>query len=169
MVFAAKQLVEKSREHDEPLFVLFVDLRKAYDSVPRKALWCVLERYGVPLAMLSVIKSFDEGMTAVVRVGDDTTDDIEVTNSLRQGCILAPILFNLYFNAMVKRWRARCPQAGVKIKYKIGRKLLVDRTTKVRLQEVQVMELMFADDVALYATTRDMLEKMARWFIKTCV
>jgi len=35
MVFVASQLVEKSREHDESLFVLFVDLQKAYDSVPR--------------------------------------------------------------------------------------------------------------------------------------
>ena len=87
--------MEKSREHDESLFVLFVDLRKAYDSVPRQALWCVLERYGVPLTMVSVIKSFHKGMTAVVRVGDSLTDDIEVTNGLRQGCTLAPTLFNL--------------------------------------------------------------------------
>ena len=64
---------------------LFVDLRKAYDSVPWQALWCVLEKYGVPPTMVSVIKSFHEGMTAVVRVGDSITDDIEVTNGLRQG------------------------------------------------------------------------------------
>ena len=35
--------------------------------------------------MLSMIRSFHEGMTAVVRVVDDITDDIEVTNGLRQG------------------------------------------------------------------------------------
>ena len=51
--------------------------------------------------MLSVIRSFHEGMTAVVRVVDDITDDTEVTNGLRQGCILALTLFNLYFSAMV--------------------------------------------------------------------
>ena len=48
MIFTARQLVEKSREHDDPLYILFVDLKKAYDSVPRKALWCVLEKCGVP-------------------------------------------------------------------------------------------------------------------------
>ena len=71
MIFAARQLVEKCREHDNSLFILFVDLQKAYDSVPRQALWCVLERYGVSPTMLSVIRSFHEGMTAVVRVVDD--------------------------------------------------------------------------------------------------
>ena len=50
-----------------------MDLRMAYDSVPRKALWCVLEGYGVSPTMLSVIKFFHENMTAVVRVGDNLT------------------------------------------------------------------------------------------------
>ena len=39
MIFAARQLLEKCREHDDALFVLFIDLKKAYDSVPRDALW----------------------------------------------------------------------------------------------------------------------------------
>ena len=48
MIFVARQLVEKVREHGKPLSALFVDLRKAYDSVPRQALWKVLEKYGLP-------------------------------------------------------------------------------------------------------------------------
>ena len=34
MVFCACQLVEKAIEHNTKVFLLFVDLRKAYDSVP---------------------------------------------------------------------------------------------------------------------------------------
>ena len=48
MVFVARQMVEKCREQNDSIFVLFVDLQKAYDSMPRMALWTVLERYGVP-------------------------------------------------------------------------------------------------------------------------
>ena len=61
MIFVARQLVEKAKEHGESLYVLFVDLRKAYDSVPRQALRKVLEKYGVPEKMLNVVKSFHEG------------------------------------------------------------------------------------------------------------
>ena len=50
-----------------------MDLRMAYDSVPRKALWCVLEGYGVSPTMLSVFRSFQKDMTAVARVGDNLT------------------------------------------------------------------------------------------------
>ena len=167
MIFAARQLVEKSREHGDSLFVLFVDLKNAYDSVPRKALWCVLEKYGVSPTMLSVIRSFHEDMTAVMRVGDDLTENIEVTNGLREGCTLALTLFNLYFSAMVACWRARCPKAGVTVRHRIGRKLVGDRTAKSRLQEIRMTESQFADDVAVYAATREALEHVSAAFVNT--
>ena len=46
MIFVSRQLLEKTREHCDSLFTLFVDLRKAYDCMPREALWKVLERCG---------------------------------------------------------------------------------------------------------------------------
>ena len=48
MIFVARQLVEKTRERDDALFVLFVDLKKVYDSVLRLALLCVLEEVRCP-------------------------------------------------------------------------------------------------------------------------
>ena len=42
MIFVARQLVKKAREQQSDLFVLYVDLKKAYDLVPRPALWKVL-------------------------------------------------------------------------------------------------------------------------------
>ena len=76
MIFVARQLIEKAIEHGEALFVLFVDLKKAYDSVPRQALWRVLEKCGVPTVMLSIIQSCHQGMRAEVRVGRSEWDQI---------------------------------------------------------------------------------------------
>ena len=103
-IFAARQLMEKTREHSNHLFVLFVDLKEIYDSVPRGALWTILEKCGVPPKMLGVIRSFHEGVYAGVRVGTDVSGKFEVRNCLRQGCTMAPTLFNIYFNAMVTTW-----------------------------------------------------------------
>ena len=87
--------------------------------------------------MLSIIRSFHSGMQAEVRIGDATTEKIVVNNGLRQGCTLAPSLFNIYFGAVVGHWRARCPEAGVMVKYRHGRKLVGDRTAKSRLNEIK--------------------------------
>ena len=46
--------------------MLFIDLRKAYDSIPRQALWQVLRKYGVPPTMVSLLRSLHEGMKAEV-------------------------------------------------------------------------------------------------------
>eukprot|EP00117_Sycon_ciliatum_P023228 scpid30807/ scgid4805/ Transposon TX1 uncharacterized 149 kDa protein; ORF 2 len=165
MIFCARQLVEKTIEHDTSLYVLFVDLQKAYDSIPRTALWSVLDRLGVPPVMLGLIKSLHEGMIAKVRVNGKLSDNISVTNGLRQGCTLAPTLFNLYFSVVVADWRARCPDAGVDLLFRNGRKLVGDRTAKSRLSATRVTESQFADDAALYATTRERFECMTSEFI----
>ena len=44
-------------------------------SVPRNALWTVLAKCGVPPTMLSIIRSFHDGMQAGVRVGSTVTDN----------------------------------------------------------------------------------------------
>ena len=56
MIFTARQVFEKSREHDDPLLALFIDLCKAYaDLVSRESLWKVPYNYGVPPVMLSLM------------------------------------------------------------------------------------------------------------------
>ena len=106
MVFCASQLVQKAREHNTTLYLLFidllfVDLGKVYESVPREALWHVLRKYGVLPSLVNIIRSLHDSMKAEVTVDGAITPEAEVTNGLRQGCIVAPTLFNLYFNLVM--------------------------------------------------------------------
>ena len=43
--FLCKTLIEKTLEHEETVYITFVNLKKAYDSVPCEALWKALEKY----------------------------------------------------------------------------------------------------------------------------
>ena len=51
--------------------MMLVDMKKAYDFVPRNALWTVLSKCGVPPMMLSIVRSFHEGMQAGVWGGGE--------------------------------------------------------------------------------------------------
>lgn len=53
------------------------------------------------------------------------------------------------------------------MKYRHGRKLVGDRTAKSCLDQVKITETQFADDPALYATSRDAFESATRKFIET--
>ena len=104
LIFSARQLLEKTIEHQSKLFMLLVDLRKAYDSVPRCALWKILEQYGVPEVMIGLLRSLYDGMEAEVTIGGCTSATFSVTNGLRQGCTIAPTLFALYLNRVIECW-----------------------------------------------------------------
>ncbi len=86
MIFSARQIVEMAREHNTKVYMLFVDHRKAYDSIPRQALWLVLRKYGIPSVMVNLIQSLHEGMKAEVTVNGSVTSEIAVQNGLCQGC-----------------------------------------------------------------------------------
>ena len=63
-------------------------------------------------------------------------------------------------------WHDGCVEAGVDVLSRHGRKLVGDRTEKSRLDVVRVTESQFADDVAIYAGSRDKLESVAVKFVK---
>ena len=84
------------------LIMCFIDLQKAYDTVDRTLLWQVLTRIGVPPQMIAVIRQFHDGMRACVRPDDGVCSDwFEVEQGLRQGCALYPLLFKIFFAAVL--------------------------------------------------------------------
>ena len=107
-IFSVRQLLEKTIEHQSKLFMFFVDSRKAYNSIPRCALWKILGHYGIPEVMVNLLRSLHDGMEAEVTVSSFTSPSFSVTNGLHQGCIIAPILFALYLNWVIECWWGRC-------------------------------------------------------------
>ena len=86
------------------LFMYFIDSRKqkACDTVDRTLLWQVLTRIRVPPQMIVAIQQFHNGMRACVRPDDGVCSDwFEVEQGLRQGCVLSPLLFKIFFPAVL--------------------------------------------------------------------
>eukprot|EP00752_Nemacystus_decipiens_P009020 g8051.t1 len=75
MLFVVRRLQELGRRRRIPLYMCFIDLQKAYDSVDRELLWKVLARAGIPAEMIAVIRKFHVGMRARVRMDDGELSD----------------------------------------------------------------------------------------------
>ena len=92
---------------DTPLYLCFIDLTKAFDSIDRTLLWDVLALFGVSPRMLAVIRQSHDGMQAYVRLDDgECSDTIGVGYGLSQGCVTL-LLFNMFFMA-VPRVTEKC-------------------------------------------------------------
>ena len=102
MIIVVRRLQEFGRKAGVYFFMRFIDLHKAYDTVGRTLLWQVLTRIGVPPQMIAVIHQVHGWMRACVRPDDGVCSDwFEVKQGLRQGYVLSPLLFNIFFAAVL--------------------------------------------------------------------
>ena len=102
MMFLVRRLQELGGTSNTFLEICFIDLVKAYDSVDRVLLWEVLAHFGVPPRMIKVIRTFHDGMRARVPLDDgDFSAWFNVCQGFRQGCMLSPLLFNIFFAAAI--------------------------------------------------------------------
>ena len=79
----------------------FVDLTKAFDKVSRSGLYMVLHKIGCPPTLLELIVSFHDDMKATVQFDGSTSDSFCIRSGVKQGCVLAPTLFGIYFAALL--------------------------------------------------------------------
>lgn len=92
-ILALRLLSELHREFDRPLNVAFLDIKSAFDSVDRSALWKALRSKGMPDVLLNLIADLHQNTGACVCVDGKLSPRLKSTSGVRQGCVLAPALF----------------------------------------------------------------------------
>ena len=101
MIFTARQLQEKCQEQNVDLYMTFVDLTKAFDTVSREGLWKIMAKFGCPAKFIAMVRQFHDGMLARVQNDGEFSYPFPVTNGVKQGCVLASTLFSMMFSAML--------------------------------------------------------------------
>ena len=90
MIQCAHQLQEKSLEQQKSAMFIFWDLKKAFDKVPRPALWAVLARFGCPPGFVTLIRGLHNGMFGRVLHQGTLSDPFSINGGLRQGLPTGP-------------------------------------------------------------------------------
>ena len=91
-MFALRQLVEKILEIQGRMAVGFVDLEKAYDTVPREMVMATVRWIGVPEAEARMVEAMYEGTKGRVVVGSGLSEEFPVNIGLRRRSALSPLL-----------------------------------------------------------------------------
>src|SRR6185295_15905866 len=106
-----------SRQKGKELYMCFIDLRKAYDSVNRDLLWRVMREYGVSEKIVRIVNSLYENTRAQVRVNGSLSEFLSLKTGVKQGCVLSPLLFNIFLDWVVKRVMKAVGDTGLEIRF----------------------------------------------------
>jgi hypothetical protein len=87
------QILEKVWEYNGVVHQLFVDFKKAYDSV-KKVLYSILIEFGMPRKLVGLIKIILNETYSSVCICKNLSDKFPIQNSLKQGDALSALLFN---------------------------------------------------------------------------
>ena len=133
--FILRQLQEKYLAKLREVYMIFFDLEKAFDRVPRKALWWAVRVAGVPEWLVKVVQAMYVDARSRTRVNSSFSEEFEVKVGVHQGSVLRPLLFIIVLEGFSHKFRVVSP-----------------------------WERLYADDLVILAETFEgLMTKMAVW------
>lgn len=95
-------IVEQCRAQNASLCLLFIDFEKAFDSLDQQKMWKILSDYDIPEKIIKIIcELYDEAFIRVVHRGQ-VGSGFKVSNGVKQGCVLSPLLFNIILDYVLR-------------------------------------------------------------------
>ena len=143
--FILDTVIDDAIARGDCIYAAFIDFKKAYDFVPREALFFKMLHANMYGPVLKVLYSMYKAVYSVVQVGLDRSDVISQLVGVRQGCILSPCLFSFYIADFPSYLANRTGN---------------ERCVGVTLHDTVLHVLMYADDMVLLATSPEDLQRM---------
>lgn len=99
-IVATQVLVQNCYDQRKDVCLCFIDYEKAFDQVQHHKLMQFLKKLEKDQKDIRCIENLYWYYTAQIKLGNNMSNTIQVRRRVRQGCVLSPLLFNLYSEAV---------------------------------------------------------------------
>ncbi|KAL3278231.1 hypothetical protein HHI36_013569 [Cryptolaemus montrouzieri] len=147
-LFSLLVLAQKCYDQQRDIFICFIDFEKAFDRV-RHDLMESLRGVGLDGKDITLIQNLYWNQRARIRIEGSISEQIGIGRRVRQGCVLSPLLFNLYSELIFDR-------------------SLADISEGVKINGVNVNSIRYADDTVLIADSDEGLQRLLNSVSNTC-
>ena len=160
-IFTANQLLGLLSSSGS-VYTCLIDIKKAFDSIPRKALWDILEHsYGFPPQMVQTLRALHTNTRCKVRVRGRLSPPFKTERGVRQGCCIAPILFNLFIAVVIQKALEDIPDAGITVRVSGAPSHDLQFPATNDIFET-LSHLLYADDLIIFALDKKSLLSLLR-------
>ena len=129
-------------QENRKIFSCFVDFSKAFDTIPRDLLFEKLLKYGINRKFFNNIKTMYTNDNCCIKVGNKLTESFLANQGVKQGCILSPLLFNIFIADIVERFET-------------------ENCRPIKIDESRNLScLLWADDIILLSHSEEGLRNM---------
>ena len=100
-IFNLRILCEKYLQHQQDLYHVSTDFKKAFDRFWHAALWATMKKYNISTNLFQVIKNLFNKATSAILFNSSIGDWFRTTVGVRQGCLLSHTLFNIFLERIM--------------------------------------------------------------------
>ena len=131
-----------SHKNGSKIFSCFVDFSKAFDTIPRDILFKKLYNYGIRGKFFNIIKDIYKNDKSCIKIGNQCTEPFHINQGVRQGCVLSPLLFNIFIADLVQK---------------------LDMVNgKVKVNNKEISSIFWADDIVMLSENENGLRAMIK-------
>ncbi|KAE9525900.1 hypothetical protein AGLY_013949 [Aphis glycines] len=145
-IFVIRQTLQKMWEFNNDEYILFVDFKKAYDSIHWTSLINILREFKFPKKLVNLVEASINGTKIKVKLANMLSQPVEEVAGIRQEYALSTILFNLVLKKIVRK---------------------INLCEGAELGRLTINILAYRDDISLLERNREMIIKMGKSLIKT--
>jgi hypothetical protein len=98
-----RQILDKKWEYNGMVRQLFIDFKKAYDSIKREVLYNILIKFGITKKLVRLIKMYLNKTHSKVRIDKHLSDKFPIQNGLEKGADLSLLLFNFALEYAIRK------------------------------------------------------------------
>ena len=166
-IHTLQRLVEKFRNINQPLFCAFLDIKQAYDSVPRELLFRIMkEYYKIDPELVDLIEALYQGTEARIHVDDHQSPPFPLPSGVKQGCVMSPLLFTIFIDFIIRQALPVLRDHGVKLQYiddlidAVYQGVPVGDEERDRIYTRIITAIIYADDIAILSRSHEGLTIM---------
>lgn len=140
-LFSLNVLTQRCLDVNQDLYICFIDYNKAFDKVKHDQLIDLLKNKNLDRQDVRLISNLYYNQRATVKIGQETSEEMEIKRGVRQGCILSPLLFNAYSEQIILE-------------------ALENETAGIKVNGVLINNIRYADDTVVIASNLEDLERV---------